>query len=62
LLENIKNTIHQNISILFAAAAMDELAGDTDGYRAKLATIAQVAETLGIETEITEITINLKGE
>jgi hypothetical protein len=60
LLENIKNAIHLNITELFAVAAIDELTGDTDGYRAKLETIAKIAELLGMETEITTVTLDLK--
>ena len=59
-LENIKNAIHQSVNELFATAAVDELAGDTEAYRAKLATIVTVADALGIETEMTEISISLK--
>ncbi|MCL2355583.1 MAG: hypothetical protein FWC70_00310 [Defluviitaleaceae bacterium] len=61
-LENIKNTVHQNISELFASAAVDALTGDTEAHRTKLEIIAQIAELLGIETEITTVTINLKAE
>jgi len=62
MLENIKNAIQQEISILCANAAVDELSGDTEAYLQKLTTIAQIAELLGIETEITSITLNLKAE
>jgi len=40
---------------------MDELMRDTEAYRTKLNQIAQIAEMLGIDTEITEIQINLKA-
>jgi len=60
MLENIKNAIHQEINELFATATMDELTGDADGHRVKLDKIAQIAEILGIGTEITEISLNLK--
>ena len=59
-LENIKNVIHQGVDELFATAAVDELASDTEAYRAKLATIVTVADALGVETELTEISIRLK--
>ena len=60
-LEIIKNRLHQEINQLFAAAVLDELTGDTEAYRAKLTTITQIAEFLGIDTEITEVSINLKA-
>ncbi|MCL1882134.1 MAG: hypothetical protein FWF81_00035 [Defluviitaleaceae bacterium] len=60
MLENLKNTIHQNINELFTSAAMDEMTGDTPAYKEKLATIAQIADVLGIDTEITTATISLK--
>jgi hypothetical protein len=59
-LENIKNTIQQNIAVLFANAAIDEISGDTKGYREKLTTIAAIAELLGIDTEIISVTLDLK--
>lgn len=59
-LEFIKNAIHQGVNELFTTAVMDEMTGDSAAYREKLATIAKVAETLGIDTEITEISISLK--
>jgi len=60
-LQRIKSEINQEVETLFATAAVDELAGDTDAYRAKLITIAEIAELLGIKTEVSEITIELKG-
>ncbi|MCL2577811.1 MAG: hypothetical protein FWE27_07160 [Defluviitaleaceae bacterium] len=59
-LENTKNSLFLSLNELFAIAAVDELSGDTKAYRAKLETIAQVAELLGMETEITTLTLNLK--
>jgi hypothetical protein len=59
-LEKIKNLIHQSVEELFCIAAADELTGDTEAYRDKLNTIAQIAELLGIEAEIATVTINLK--
>jgi hypothetical protein len=59
-LENIKNAIHQGVNELFATATVEELAGDMKAYREKLATIATVADALGIETELTEVSLNLK--
>jgi len=58
-LDKIKNTIHQSVNELFATATVDELTGDIDAYRTKLGKIAQIAEILGTDTEITEITLNL---
>ena len=60
MIENLKNTIHQSINELFVSASMDEMTGDITAYKEKLNTIGQIAEILGIEMEISEITINLK--
>ena len=60
MIENLKNTIHQSINELFVSANMDEMAGDMAAYKEKLHTIGQIAELLGIETEISTTTINLK--
>jgi len=51
-----------SIDELFATAAVDELTGDTKEYRAKLEVIAQIAELLGIDTEITMVTLNLRED
>jgi len=61
MLETIKNAIHQEVNELFAIAAMDELMRDTKACRTKLNQIAQIAEMLGIDMEITEIQISLKA-
>jgi len=58
-LEIIKNKIQQEIEELFASAVVDELAGDEDLYFKKAATIAQIAELLGIKTEIKTTTFRL---
>ena len=60
LLDNIKNALHQRINELFASAAVDELSGDITAYKEKLKTIGQIAEILGIETEISTASISLK--
>ena len=60
MIENLKNTIHQGINELFVSAVVDEMAGDMTAYKEKLHTIGQIAEILGIETEISAVTINLK--
>lgn len=62
MLDNLKNAIHQSINELFASAILDEMAGDTANYKEKLQTIGQIAELLGLETEISTATINLKEE
>ena len=61
MIENLKNTIHQGINELFVSAAMDEMTGDTAAYKEKLHTIGQIAELLGIETEISTVSISLKN-
>ena len=61
-LQRIKNEIYQEVDVLFETAAVDEMSGDMEGYRKKLDTIAQIAELLGIETEITEITMQIKKQ
>ena len=60
MIENLKNTIHQSINELFVSANMDEMTGDMTAYKEKLHTIGQLAEILGIETEISITTISLK--
>ena len=59
LLENIKNAIHLRVDELCASAAVDELTNDTEAYRAKLEALGIVAKALGINTEITSVTINI---
>ena len=61
-LQRIKTELYQELDALFALAATDELAGDMKSYRARLETIGRVAESLGMETEITEISMNLKPD
>jgi len=51
-----------SIDELFATAVVDELAGDTKEYQAKLEVITQIAELLGINTEITTVTLNLRKD
>ena len=58
-LENIKNHIHQGVNELVATATLDEMAGDSEAYKEKLCTIAQVAKILGIETKITTVSLTL---
>jgi len=60
-LENLKSRLFLSLNELFTLAAVDELAGDMDGYREKLDTIAQVFEVMGIEVEITTVTLNLNS-
>jgi len=59
-LQRIKKEVFQELDVLFATTAVEELAGDMEAYRKKLDTIAQIAELLGIKTEITEITMQIK--
>ena len=58
-LEPIKNAIHQGINELFASAVLHEMAGDIDSCREVLSTIVLIADTLGIKTEMAEITLSL---
>jgi hypothetical protein len=60
MMENLKNVIHQSFNELFATAVLDEMAGDIPSYKEKLQKIGQITEILGLETEITEITLKLK--
>jgi hypothetical protein len=61
MLENLRNTIHQGVNELFVSATMDEMTGDIPAYKEKLCKIAQIAEILDVGTEITTVSINLKG-
>ena len=60
-LQHIKKEIYFEIDALFATAAVDEMAGDTKAYLKKLAVIVQLAEALGIDTEVKSITLQLKA-
>jgi len=51
-LDFIKNSIHQGVNEIVAAAALDEMTGDTDAYSEKVATLKNVAEVLGIDMEV----------
>ena len=59
-LQRIKKEIYFEIDALFATADVDEMAGDMKAYSKKLAVIAQIAEALGIDMEVTSITLQLK--
>ena len=61
-LQRIKKDVFQEVDALFANAAVDELAGDMDGYRKKLDTIAQIATLLGLKVEITAVKLDLKSK
>ena len=61
-IESIENAMHQGISELFTTANMDKMTGDIEAYRVKLGTISKIAELLGIDTEITEVSISLKAK
>ena len=60
MLQCIKTELHTKINELFAEAAVDELAGDIDGYKIKLAKIIQVADVLEVDTEVNFVSFNLK--
>ena len=59
-LQRIKKEIYFEIDALFASAAVDEMAGDIKTYSKNLAVIAQIAKALGIDMEVTSITLQLK--
>ena len=61
-LDHIKNSLFLSLDELFATAAVNNMAGDSEAYRENLKTIGKIAEILGIETEITTVTIDLKSE
>jgi len=52
----------QELDAIFNTATLDEMTSDTEAYRAKLEMIARIAEVLGISTEISEVSINLKAD
>ena len=60
MLENIQIAIQQGIEELFANAYMDEITKDIVAYKEKLKTISQIAELLGVDTEVTMISINIR--
>ena len=60
MLESIKSELHLRINELFAEAAVDELAGDMDGYKSKLSKIVRIADVLDVETDVTCISVNLR--
>ena len=60
MFESIKNELHLRINELFVEAAVCELAGDMDGYKSKLSKIVQIADVLGVDTEVAYISVNLK--
>ena len=60
MLESIKSKLHLRINELFAEAAVDELAGDMDGYKCRLEKIIQVADVLDVDTEVSYVSLSLK--
>lgn len=62
MIENIKKEIYQNLEELFATAVLDEMAGDIPAYRKRLKVIADVADILGINTEICTISFSLRTD
>ena len=61
-LEKIKIEIYQGLDALFTTAIVDEMAGDMDAYSEKVEKIANIAEVLGIETEIIAVSLTLKKD
>ena len=61
-LDKLKNKLHQGINELFVTVAMDEMTGDDEAYRAKLADIAIIARVLGIDTEVETTTLYLTDD
>jgi len=61
-LQGIKKEVQFRIEELFATAALDEMAGHTEDYQEKLKQIMKIADILGIKTEFTTLTLNLKEE
>jgi len=59
-LESIKNLTHQGVNEIVTTATIDEMIGDTAEYQKKLCKVSLLAEILGIETEITTVSIDLK--
>ena len=62
MLESIKSELHLRLNELFTEAAVDKLAGDADGYKAKLLKIAEISDVLGVDTKITYVSINLRED
>ena len=62
ILNNIKNELHQRLNELFAETAIDELSSDMNSYKNKLSRIVQIADLLGVDTEFSVVTVNLKNE
>ena len=60
MLESIKSELHLRLNELFAEAASCELTGDMDGYKSKLSKIVQIADVLGVDTDVTCVSVNLK--
>lgn len=61
MIDNIKNAIYQNLNELFIGASVDEMTGDFPAYKEKLKTIANIAEILGVNTEVVSIAINIRA-
>jgi len=62
MMEKLQNTLYHSLNELFSLAAVDEMAGDTAAYMKKLEKISQIADILGVDTEITTIRINIKDD
>ena len=62
MLQNIKSKIYQELEELFTLTAVEEMTGDIKAYKKKLATIGQIAEILGVDTEVTVVSLDLRRE
>ena len=60
MVENIETAVYQNLSELITSAKMDEMTGDFPAFKEKLKKIAQIAEILGVDTQIISVAINIK--
>ena len=61
MIENIEKAAYQHLNELFTTAKLDEMTGDIPAYKKKLGKIAQIAQILGVETEIITVAINIKS-
>ena len=61
MLDKIKAEIFTRLEILFAEAAAHELTNDMENYQKSLEKVATIAETLGINTVITKVDIDINN-
>ena len=57
MLEKLKNAIYFSLNELFTLAAVGSMTEDTPAHREVLEQIARIADILGIETEMTTISL-----